>query len=130
MTDNFFPEFTGRTPVARAKPVGFKLNGYMFKCADEQPGGVWRRVTGDVVPTSGAIAFIEGCIAEDEDVLRFREFLDSKQVIVDGTLLGEIMLSLISQYGERPTLPSSDASVGSPAISDGSQDGALTVVSS
>lgn len=131
MTDQQFdfPEFEGHEPTPRTQPVGFKLNGRSFKCVDELPGGVWRHITDDNITTQAAIAFIEGAIEDPTDTMAFRAMIDAKDIITDGPVIGRIMLNLVGQYGKRPTTPSSDASGGTDATTDGSQGGALTVVS-
>lgn len=122
MTDvsQSWPEFTGEAVDENApKTVGFKLNGVAFPCLSEPPGAAWRHLTGaNAISSGAAISFIESCLASDTDVEAFKLAIDSKQQLVRGELLGQIMLALINQYSQSDE---DDASASN-------QNGSLTVV--
>lgn len=83
--------------------ISFEINGETFLCLPQLPAAAFRAVGSWTTTVMNACKFIEATLAEDDDVIRFNQVLDSKTKIVTGEDVQDIMNWLIEVYTQRPT---------------------------
>lgn len=101
-------KFSGGTKITDFEPLGFELNGEEFTCHAAIPGAVMidfiRRADSDSMGNSAEalFSFLKSSMDESE-YERFNKLINDPEVIIDISLIGEIVSYLIEEYGERPT---------------------------
>lgn len=108
----------------------FELNGELFECLDDIPSGAFRSISSWATAAGSALGFIEACLVDDDNVIRFRIVTDSKLQVVPKETPIEIMNWLISQYADRPTQSPSHSAPGSAVLNGGSVGDSSSIVRS
>lgn len=89
-----------------------------YECLPWLPAAALRYMGQAASNTLAAIAYIERCIASDDDALKFLMLIDDRSVALGGKELGDVFEWLVAQYADdRPTgtpgpSPSGQAPIG------------------
>lgn len=112
-----FKKFSGGTKISDFPPLEFDLNEEHFKCKPAIQGSVLLEFVRDAAGDDGADSakalynFLESAM-DEEEYKRLQEVLHNPDVMIDITLIGEIVSWLVEEYSERPTTPPEDSSNG------------------
>lgn len=104
------------------EPITFTLGTETFRCVTpEMPGASMAYIgRSTTTPIQDVIAFL-GSVVVPEDEDRLHDAIRSKNPIVPGPVLAEVMSWLISVYGGRPFRGSSTSSNGPPTTPPSSE---------
>lgn len=96
-------DVTAATDPDEGEQMTFTIGTETFQCVLPIPPAAAVAKIGRMAftPTQDCIEFIEGILVE-KDVPAFRALLASKDPIVPGGVLGEVMNWVIEEYGRRP----------------------------
>lgn len=109
-----------RTPPAGKAKAKWVAESQRFDCVAFQPAYAVRFLSSHVVADSAlmAINYIERCLATDEDAARFLVLINSREIMLRGEELGDILEWLTETYSERPTGKPSPSGDGRGEIGD------------
>lgn len=99
--------FNGAIKISDFEPLEFDLANDTFKCNPAVPGSVLLKFARessaeDSNAEDALYNFFKRALPEDE-YARFRETIDSTEVIIPVEEIADIASWLLEQYGERPT---------------------------
>lgn len=112
-----FKKFSGGTKITDFPPLNFELNGTSFECLPAIQGSVLLEFVRDAGGEDGADSakalynFLQSAMPEEE-YNKLQGVLHDPNVIIDITLIGEIVSWLVEEYSERPTMQPEDSSNG------------------
>lgn len=109
-----FKKFSGGVKISDFEPLEFELNEQKFSCFPAVQGSVLLEFVRDSDSESGGESakalyrFLESSMPEEE-YSKLQSVLHDPEVIIDITLIGEIVSWLVEEYSERPTKQPEDS---------------------
>ncbi len=109
--------FKGGKALSDFEPIEFDLNDQTFKCRPALQGATLLEFVAKADGESGGAAagalygFFQDAM-EEEEYTRFRNYLNSPDLIIEMETIGEIASWLVEEYTARPTQPSGSSDTG------------------
>ena len=111
-------------------PLSFDMGAETFECVPKLPVGILADLTtGGTRGLPWILDFLRAVLATTDDEERFEEMIRSKDVIVDGEMLSNVVDWLLEEYTGRPTTPPRNLRPGRSSTGKGSKSGARRGVS-
>lgn len=109
--------FKGGKAITEFEPIEFDLNDQTFKCRPALQGATLLEFVSKADGESGGAAagalygFFQDAM-EEAEYKRFRDYLNSPDLIIEMDTIGEIATWLVEEYTARPTQPSESSDGG------------------
>jgi hypothetical protein len=103
-----FKDFGSGIPASEIAPLSFRICGQTFRCRPLiSAKKVLHLISAGEGGEAAAGEAINGFLASalmPEDLGRWEELMDSEEYVVTADILSDVVVWLIEQYSERPTL--------------------------